>query len=443
MRYRAHFKKTLFLATPVVLSQLGHIMVNVADSAMVGQVGPVPLAGAALAGSVLHVAMLFGIGVSYGVTPAVATERGKGDDHTLAQLFKSGLFINVALGVILSTIVWLISPVLHYFGQETSVVEQAIPYLEVTAISLFPLMIFQHFRQYLEGLANTHQAMIISLLANLLNVGLNYILIFGKFGFEPMGLLGAGWATLISRVVLAGSIFIYFLVRSKYRQYWQSLLSATSIKEEIKRIIRVGLPSGTQLVFEIGAFAFSSVMAGWLGAKSLAAHQIALNVSAVTYMVGTGISASATIRVGSYLGKNHWDDLRKAGFVCLLFVTAFMTFCCVMILIGRYEIPTWYVNDKEVIMLAGPIFVMTAFYQISDGLQVVGLGALRGLSDVKVPTFVTLFAYWIFAIPVGYLISFVLDVGLIGIWIGLLVGLTIAGVSHVWRFNQLSKRLQS
>ncbi|MCR9251937.1 MAG: MATE family efflux transporter [bacterium] len=438
MNYKQHFNKTINLAVPVVLSQLGHIMVTVADSAMVGQVGTVPLAAAALAGGILHVAMLFGIGVSYGVTPPVANANGKKNFSYISILFKNGLLLNSITGLLLLLLVVSIAPVLGYMGQDQSVSDLAIPYLQITGASILPLMIFQHFRQMLEGLAITRPMMVVSILSNLINVGLNYILIFGKLGFEPMGLNGAGWATLIARIIMAIMIAVYFFWHSRFKQYWSSFKDVKIQFSEIRKLTAVGLPSGLQLAFEVSAFSFSSVMAGWIGATSQAAHQISLNVSAVTYMIATGVSASATIRVGNFLGEQNWPDLRKAGFACMILVSAFMFLCCLVFIIFNHEIPRLYISDMEVINLAGPIFIIVAFYQVSDGLQVVGLGTLRGISDVKIPTLVTVLAYWLCAIPTGYFLALQFNQGLLGIWVGLLVGLTVAGILHFLRFRKLT-----
>ncbi len=438
MNYNTHFKKTFNLAVPVVLSQLGHIMVSVADSAMVGQVGAIPLAASALAGGILHIALLFGIGVSYGVTPPVANANGKKDQKQLSVIFKHGLILNGGAGMVLAMLVAGVAPVLFFLGQDQSVSELAVPYLMITGASIFPLMVFQHFRQFLEGLAITKPMMVISILSNLINVGLNYVLIFGHLGMEPMGLNGAGWATLISRVIMAVLIAAYFMWIKKFQNYWKEFTSIAFTRAELRKLTAVGIPSGLQLAFEVSAFSFSSIMAGWLGAIPQAAHQICLNVSAVTYMIATGISASATIRVGNFLGAHNWSDLRKAGFSCMMMVSTFMFTCCLIFIVFNHSIPALYVNNDEVIRLAAPIFIVVAFYQVSDGLQVVGLGALRGISDVKVPTLVTILAYWCGAIPVGYLTAFVFGFELLGIWIGLLTGLTVAAILHILRFRKLT-----
>ena len=441
MNYSRHLKETVSLATPVVLSQLGHIAVSVADSAMVGITGTVPLAAAAFAGSTFYAVMLFGIGLSYALTPLTSKAAVKDETSRLGALLKNAILLYSVVGVLLALLLYTISFFYHDMGQDPAVAAAAIPYLQLLAISLIPIMIYQVFRQFLEGLSKTRQAMIISVATNLLNIALNYVLIFGKCGFPEMGLVGAGIATLIARIVAAVVMTIYVLKGRIYQLLIAAMRQATYEAKTTKELLYLGLPSGLQLVFEVTAFGVSAIMVGWIGKTALAAHQVALNVSAVTYMIYTGISAGAAIRVGNFFGRDDKINQRKAGISSFALVTASVIICGVLFVLLKEIIPSFYSNDVAVTSMATSIFVIVAFYQFGDGLQVVGLGALRGLTDVRIPTIVTLIAYWPIALGGGYLMAFNLGMGVYGVWWGLLLGLTLAGFLHAGRFLWITRKI--
>lgn len=434
MTLKEHFRKNIILAYPVVIGQLGHIMVNVADSMMVGRVGVVPLAGATFAGAIFIVLMLFGIGVSYAITPLVAAENPT-NTSKLKGFLQDGFLMNLILGLLLALLGYAASFFLQHFGQEEEVVAQARPYLRVMSVSLIPLMIFQTFRQYSEGLSDTMNPMVVSIVANVINIGLNYMLIFGKFGFEPMGLFGAGVATLLSRILMP--LLMILLTRKIIAGFqWKFHFSG------IKRMLKIGVPSGMQYVFEVGAFGGAGIMIGWIGAKELAAHNIALNLSAISYMAATGIAAASTIRIGNQLGLKDKQNLRMAGFTSFTLVAVFMAICASVFIVFREFFPTLYVNEQPVIAIASTLLIVGAAFQISDGLQAVGLGVLRGLRDVRIPTIVTFVSYWVIALPLGYILAFPMNLGVYGIWIALSVGLTLAAVLNIWRFNRLTNRMK-
>lgn len=424
MTLREHLKKHVTLATPVVVGQLGHIMVSVADTAMVGRIGVIPLAGATFAGTIYHVMLLFGIGVSYAITPLVAASDPK-DEEKHVHYLQNAFFLNLMLGILFYLLMLVSLPLLPFMGQEKQVVAAAGPFLLIVGSSMIPLMVFQTFRQYAEGLSNTLLPMVVSIIANVLNIALNYVLIFGKWGAPEMGLNGAGYATLISRVVMAAMIWLAIKnVSFKVKINFQT----------IRRMIRLGIPSGLQYVFEVGAFAISTIMMGWIGAEALAAHQIALNLSAISYMAATGIAAASTIRVGNQLGAQDLHNLRLAGWTGVGLVTAFMTSTAIVFLLFRFQLAGLYIREACVQSLAASLLIIAGAFQISDGVQAVGLGMLRGLTDVKVPTLVTFVAYWLIAIPLGYVLAFIVGWGAQGIWIALLIGLSLAAIMHMIRF---------
>jgi MATE family multidrug resistance protein len=436
--YQRHFKENFYLAYPVVLSQLGHILVSVTDSIMVGRLGTVPLAAASLGNSIFNIVLVFGLGLSYSITPMVAAANGRQNTKRISLLLINGLVVTSLAGVLLFLFSYLLSPLLYYLDQPLEVVELTLPYLNILFFSMIPLMVFQGFRQVAEGLSLTRQSMYLSILANVLNVGGNYVLIYGKLGFPAIGMNGAAISTLVSRVVMA-VLMAWFISSSPwlkpYRLRWKRKYFSP---RHMWRIVQLGLPISVQMIFEMGAFSFSAIMIGWLGAKELAAHQIAINVASLTYMMASGIGAAATIRVGNLLGQGRLGEMRKAGLSSLVMAILFMSFTGLILVLANSFIPRFYIQDPEVIELAAGLLLIAAIFQVSDGVQVVGLGCLRGLEDVKIPSIVSLLAYWVAGLPIGYLLCFKLGFGVNGIWTGLLIGLSVAAFLLYFRFQKLS-----
>ena len=434
--YRSHVKTTLLIAYPVMLSQLGHILVSVSDSVMVGALGAEPLAAVSLASGLVSLGLMFGIGVSIAITPLVAASDGGDTTHDRAQIFRHGLVINILTGLGLVALLVGSAGLLPWLNQPPAVVELAIPYLLITAVSLVPFMFFQTFRQYAEGLSFTRTAMVVTLSANLLNVLLNYLLIYGYGWIPALGIDGAGVATLASRVVMAGVMMLYVSRAPWFR--WPPLQLQTLQRGLTVRMLRIGVPTGFQYIFEVGAFSFASIMMGWLGTRALAAHQIALNLAAVSYMVATGLAAAATVRVGNQLGRRDMPNLQRVGNSALLMSTVLMGTSAGIFLLLNDTLPLLYVDEVPVIDLAASLLVIAAFFQLSDGVQAVALGILRGMADVKIPTLITLIAYWGVGLPVAYGLAFPLGWGAPGIWVGLLISLTLAAILLVLRFRRLS-----
>ncbi|MGY2131998.1 MATE family efflux transporter [Hymenobacter sp. HD11105] len=436
---RPHIKPTLVLAFPVVLSQLGHVLVNVVDSVVVGQTGKVALAAVSLSVSVSTVVMVLGLGLSMGITPLVAAADGKRDMPLLGRLLVNGVLLSTLGGIVLASLGLLIAPQLRYLNQPAEVVALATPWVRLIFLSFLPLMVFQGFKQFAEGLGLTRQAMYLSVGANLLNALLCYALVFGNLGAPRMGMIGAAWATLTARVVMALLMGFYVLRASRLRPHREAAAVNLQLHgPTLRRLLGLGAPIGVQMMFEMGAFSFSAVMIGWLGTTSLAAHQIAINVASVTYMAASGIAAAATIRVGNMRGHGDAAGARQAGFAAYWLTFLFMGLMALILIAARQYIPYFYNNDAVVVGQAATLLLIAALFQVSDGLQVVGLGALRGLEDVKVPSLVALLSYWAVALPLGYWLGFKFQMGAVGIWIGLLTGLTLVAGLLLWRFRQHS-----
>lgn len=437
---RSEIRSTLRLAVPVMLSQLGHVTVSLADSIMVGQLGTVPLAAASLANAIFHIILMFAIGVSYGLTPLVAQAHGRGDTEAPARYLRHALLLNGVLSLLLFGLILALGPGLALLRQPQEVLQAAVPYLNIITFSLVPLLLFQSFRQFAEGLSNTRVAMLIIIGSNFVNVLLNYVLIFGHWGFPALGLDGAGHASLVARVLMAGAMWLWVWQEADYRVYRPAFRLGAYRRDDFAQLLRLGVPAGLQYLFEISAFGIAVVMMGWISTEALAAHQISINLVSVSYMLASGISAAATVRVGFTLGQRRFADLQRVGRILFAMVCLLMGSSAIFYVAGRELLPALYIDDAAVVALAAQLLVVAGLFQLSDGVQVVGLGALRGLGDVKVPTVITFVAYWLLALPAAWLLGFPGGYGAVGIWCGLLLGLSVAAVTLSWRYFHLARR---
>ena len=442
MTIRNHIRENFHLAYPVMLSNLGHVMMGVTDSVMVGHVSATSLAAAGLANVIFNVLMLFGIGVSYAITPLVATADGAGKKNDIVETLRHGLIINIANSIILALLVYTCKGLLYHINQPPEVVTLSIPFLSIVTFSLIPMLIFQTFKQFAEGLSNTRVAMIIIVVSNVVNIGLNYILIYGHAGFPAMGLNGAGWATFSSRVFMALSFAGYIYFAPRFREYRGGFSIGKYSTALFKKMLHLGIPSGVQFIFEVAAFDFSLVMMGWLGTTMQAAHQIAINLATISYMTTAGLAAAATIRVSYFLGKKDFANLRTAAYTLLVMAIVTMCAWALLFIAGRHWLPALYVENSDVINIASVLLIIAGLFQLSDGIQVVCIAALRGLQDVKVPSIYIFIAYWIIGLPLGYWLAFDRNYEGIGIWSGLLIGLTITAMAMFIRFRLMIRRLE-
>jgi len=438
---KKHIISTIQLAYPVIIGQLGIIMMGVVDSLMVGKLGAAPLAAAALGNSLTFILLIIGIGVSMAVTPLVAIAVGAHKFEDCGIYFRQSLLVNTIFSILLAVLIFFAADLIQYFDQPLDVQFQALSYMRILGFSSLPLMLFQTYKQFIEGLSIMRPAMIIALLANIINAFTNWLLIFGNWGFPELGLDGAGWATFASRGFMALAIMAFVMNTKFFRQYDVSFHFKSINWSIIKKILSLGLPSGFQYFFEVGAFSFAVVMVGWLGTKQQAAHQIAINLASISFMAVLGISAAGSIRVGNAVGKKDIIETRRAGFTASILGASIMFVSAIIFILFRNFLPTLYVNDEVVISYASSLLVIAALFQISDGTQAVGIGILRGLTDVKIPTAVTFIAYWIVGLPVGYLLGFNFEMGVQGVWIGLLLGLTTSAILLTLRFNSRSKHI--
>jgi MATE family multidrug resistance protein len=433
-----------------MLGMIGHTMVSFVDNIMVGQLGTAELAAVSLGNSFVFIAMSLGIGFSTAITPLVAEADGENNIEKGKQAFNHGILLCTILGIALFGLILLIKPLMYHMDQPEEVVKLAMPYLDLVAFSLIPLIMFQGFKQFADGLSLTKYAMWATILANVINVVLNYVLIFGKWGFPKLGIIGAAIGTLASRVIML--VFIWLLLRSinKLKPYLERF-SFKNIKSLIlKKIINLGFPSALQMLFEVAVFTAAIWLSGVLGKNPQAANQIALNLSSMTFMIAIGLSVTAMIRVGNQKGLKNFKELRRIAFSIFLLVVVLDIVFALVFFIFNTQLPRVYVDEHdlinmadntEVISIAAKLLLVAAVFQISDGIQVVVLGALRGLQDVKIPTLITFIAYWIIGFPISYFLGKEEILGSVGIWIGLLAGLTASAIMLYIRFNYLTKKI--
>ena len=449
-QYTSEFKYNWQLAAPVMLGMLGHTFVSFIDNIMVGQLGTAELAAVSLGNSFMFIAMSIGIGFSTAITPLIAEADSSDNIQQARSAYKHGLFLCTTLGILLFLMVYFSKPLMYLMNQPEEVVALAIPYLDLVAFSLIPLVIFQAIKQFSDGMSMTKYPMYATILANIVNVALNYVLIFGKFGFPELGIVGAAYGTLASRIIMV--LYLGILLRYKKR-------SARIVKNikifvleglMIKRIINLGSLSAMQMFFEVAIFTSAIWLSGLLGKNPQAANQIALNLSSMTFMVAMGLSVASMIRVGNQKGLQNFKELRRIAFSIFLLGFLFAVFFAGIFFIFHKSLPNIYVDlndaanyadNMEVLSIAAKLLLAAAFFQITDSLQVIVLGALRGLQDVKIPTVLTFISYWVIGFPVSYFLGKEDMYGSFGIWLGLLAGLSTAAILLFIRFNWLTLKL--
>lgn len=432
-----HLKETVSLSIPLILTQIGHIITGIVDNAFLGRLGTTEQAAGILSNNLYVILLVFSIGMSYVLTPAITDANVNQNEKEKASLFKNSLFINMTTAVILFIILFFSSPLLGHMQQPEDVVKLAIPFFDVLIFSIIPVALFFVCKQYTEGLSNTRAAMYISVGGNLLNIILNYMLIYGKAGLPELGYMGSCWATFIARVFM-GIGFLVFVFKHP------SVNSFTKYYKEVKinaqhfwPLLKDGLASALQFTFEVAAFAIAGILAGIIGKESLDAHGIALSLAAFTYMFASGIGSATTIRVGNFYAKDDLGNLKlaiKTSYKSVLVTMGFMAFVFISL---NTILPAVFSSDKEIILIASKLLLFAALFQLFDGTQVVAIGALRGLEDYKYPTYIAFIGYWIIALPLCYVFAFTLGYKVYGVWLALSIGLGFVAVALSIRIRNL------
>lgn len=429
---------------------LGHTFVSFIDNIMVGQLGTAELAAVSLGNSFMFIAMSLGIGFSTAITPLTAEADASENFVQAKSTFKHGLFLCTVLGISLFLMVFFAKPLMYLMEQPEEVVELAIPYLDLVAFSLIPLIVFQALKQFSDGMSMTRYPMYATIIANVVNIGLNYVLIFGHFGFPKLGIVGAAYGTLASRFIMVGYLWWLLARKERTKQLVTQIKFFVLDTLMLKKITGLGTPSAMQMFFEVAIFTAAIWLSGLLGKNPQAANQIALNLSSMTFMVAMGLSVAAMVRVGNQKGLMDFKELRRIAFSIFLLGTLLATFFGTLFFLFHKELPriyldmndvTNYADTMEVLRIASKLLLAAAIFQISDSIQVIVLGALRGLQDVKIPTLITFVAYWAVGFPMCYYLGKEDSYGSFGIWLGLLAGLTTAAALLYIRFNYLTLKL--
>jgi MATE family multidrug resistance protein len=443
-KYKPHYQENLKLAIPVVISQLGHVLVQTSDSIIIGHFsGTIALAAVSLVTSIFVIALVIGIGISYGITPLIAQENGRENYAECGRLLSNSLFINIICGIALCLLICFgFELLLDHLDQSPEVVEQARPFLLLLGISLIPMLVFNTFKQFAEGLGFTKQAMYISIWGNILNIVLGITFVKGLFGIQPMGIKGVGYATLADRCTMAIVMGFYVFRSANFKKYLKDFALMQIDRIRSMQILKIGLPVGLQYTFEVSAFSGAAILIGTISPVAQAAHQVAINLASMTYMMSSGVSAAAAIKAGNNFGAKNYFGLRLSAISSYHIVIAFMALTAVIFTVCNHILPLAYTTDNGVILIAAQLLIIAAAFQLFDGTQVIGLGILRGMGDVNIPTFITFLAYWVLGLPIGYLLGIHYKMGASGIWYGLTLGLMVASLLLFIRFQIISKKFK-
>lgn len=443
--YKEQYKANLKLAFPVVLTQLGQIMVQFADNIMVGQYGgddPLPLAATSFGGSVFFILFITSIGLTLGMTPLVGELFAQGDKKISSQYLHNGILFFTTLGIVTSLIQLAVVPLMYHLKQPIEVVEMAIPYYRMLAYSMPFIMLFFAFKQFLEGVGNTKVEMWVVIFCNLANVGFNYLFIYGHGGFPELGAQGAGLGTLLSRVMMPILMIAYFLRKEKYRVYLQGFSLRSLSKNAIRKLLQMGIPISSQMFLEASAFVGTSIMIGWFNSPAtISAYQITLTLGNCAFMIVMSIGAATTIRISHCYGVRDIAGISLSAKASYHLVLAWNVIAATAFLTLRYFIPQIFTTNAEVIALAAELLFFVALFQLSDGIQNVSVGILRGIQDVKIIMPIAFVSYWILNLPVGYLLGFTLGMGPEGLILGFTFGLSAAAVMMIWRIRRSIRRL--
>ncbi|WP_069659124.1 MATE family efflux transporter [Arcticibacter eurypsychrophilus] len=438
---RSEATKTIRLALPIIIGELAQMSLHLIDAAMVGAISYKQLAAAALVLNTLNIPFVFGIGITISVSQMVSMAHGRRDGQLVSHYFFNGFCLCAVSAILISLLLVFGRNVLYHLGQDPEVVVLALPFMKLMGLSIIPMLLFMTLKQFTDGLEFTRTAMMLSLIGLPINIFLNWVLIYGNLGFPRLELLGAGWATLITRTLIFIILGLVILKHTTFKRYVMVAKSQWKIKgQTLKELLHIGIPSSLQMGMEAGAFAVSGIIIGTLGAVSQASHQIALSCASFTFMASMGLAQAGSIRVSNAFGRMDFKMISKIGNTTLITALFYGIFCAVAFTVFRFQLPKFFNTNKEVLELASTLLLFAAVFQISDSTQAIGAGLLRGIKDVKVPTILVAISYWVIGLPVGYVLAFQFKMGASGMWLGLITGLTLASVFLVIRFLKMSKR---
>jgi len=439
LRFKGHYKAILKLGIPIVIGQLGIVFLAFADNIMIGQYATLDLAAASFVNNTFNLPILFGLGFSYGLTPIVGQLFGRKEYLKIGETLKNSLLLNFLMSLLIAIFMFIFWLNIDRMGQPIEILSLIKKYYLVQLFSIPFIMLFNSFKQFGDGITKTKISMYIMLTANLLNVLLNYIFIYGKLGFPEMGVVGAGIATFISRIMMLVLFIIIFSRSKKLAIYREGLRNGNFNKPCMKVLNKMGWMVGMQMGLETGLFTISSIFVGWFGSVSLAAHQIVVTVSTLGFMVYYGIGAAVSVRVSSFYGQKDLANVRSATFAGFHITLALAVVASTFFILTRNFIGSIFTDSLEVIDLTSSLMVILLFYQFGDPLQITFANALRGISDVSRMMVLAFIGYMLVALPTCYLLGITLGYGVQGIWVAYPIGLTTAGILFYLRFNKKTK----
>lgn len=432
--------KTIKLALPIIIGELAQMALHIIDTAMVGAISYKQLAAAALVINAMNIPFVLGIGMTISVSQMVSMAHGKRDSQMVSHYLFNGFILCAITAVIISLSLVFGRDILLFFKQDPEVVAYALPFMKIMGLSVIPMLLFMTLKQFTDGLEYTRTAMMLSLSSMPINIFLNWLLIYGNWGFPRLELVGAGYATLITRSLIFFVLLAVILRHRTFRRYivvssrqWKFRLSTW------RELLHIGVPSSLQVGMEAGAFAVSGILVGTLGAVPQAAHQIALSCASFTFMVSMGLAQAGSIRVSNAFGRKNWMEINLIGKSTLVTALLYGIFCALAFTLLRNQLPLFFNDNQDVLQLAAMLLLFAAFFQISDSTQAIGAGLLRGVKDVKVPTLLIAVAYWVIGLPAGYILAFKYQMGASGMWLGFIIGLTLASLFLIARFLKFTR----
>jgi MATE family multidrug resistance protein len=435
---RSEANKTIRLAYPIILGELAQMALGIIDTAMVGAVSYKHLAAAALVLSVMNIPFVLGIGITISVSQLVSQAHGQRDGQLVSHYLFNGFWLSAITAIVISLSLEFGQNILFHLNQDPEVAMLAVPYLRIMGWSIIPMLLFMALKQFTDGLEFTKTAMLLSIIALPLNFLLNWVLIFGNWGFPRLELVGAGWGTLITRSLIFIILGIVVLRHATFKKYIAVRKNQWVFKwKTIKELLHIGIPSSLQISMEAGAFAVSGILVGTIGAMEQAAHQIALTIASVTFMVSMGLSQAGSIRTSNAFGRKNWPTISSIGRSTIIIALCYGVTCALALIIFRHQLPLVFNNNPQVLALSALLLLYAAIFQISDSTQAICAGLLRGIKDVRIPTLFVAIAYWVVGIPVGCVLAFYYEMGPAGIWTGFIIGLTLSAIFLSLRFRKM------
>lgn len=433
--------KTIKLALPIIIGELAQMALHIIDTAMVGAINYKQLAAAALVINTMNIPFVLGIGMTISVSQMVSMAHGRRDSQQVSHYLFNGFVLCAFAAVVISLSLVYGRGMLHFLKQDPEVVAYALPFMKLMGLSIIPMLLFMTLKQFTDGLEYTRTAMLLSLCSMPINIFLNWLLIYGNWGFPRLELLGAGYATLITRTLIFLVLALTILRHRTFRRYVMVSSKQWKLKAKtLRELLHIAIPSSLQVGMEAGAFAVSGILIGTISAVAQAAHQIALSCAAFTFMVSMGLAQAGSIRVSNAFGRRKWPEIKLIGKSTLLIALIYGIVCAAVFALLRYQLPLFFNNDTAVLELASLLLLFAAVFQISDSTQAIGAGLLRGIKDVKTPTLLIAIAYWVVGLPAGYLLAFRFGMGASGMWLGFIIGLTLASLFLIARFLRITNK---